>query len=104
MPDEFTLKVPLLAGVLIVVSLFVSRYFRVDPMVSSLLLLITPSLIDITLTCFHWQLDAIPTVGFSDPILSYFSALKFNLFRVRMLREGYQKVIRPSSICPFLVI
>jgi hypothetical protein len=39
------------------------------------------------------QLDAIPTVGFSDPILSYFSALQFSFDGVRMLREGYEKVI-----------
>jgi len=39
------------------------------------------------------QLDAIPTVGFSDPILSYFSALKLNFDGVRMLQEGYEKVI-----------
>ncbi|KAF8467567.1 cytochrome P450 [Russula ochroleuca] len=36
-------------------------------------------------------LDAIPTVGFSDPILSYFSALRFNFDGVRMLKDGYQK-------------
>ena len=39
------------------------------------------------------QLDAIPTVGFRDPILSYFSALRFSFDDVRMLREGYKKVI-----------
>jgi len=38
------------------------------------------------------MLDAIPTVGFSDPILSYFSALRFNFDGVRMLKEGYQKL------------
>jgi hypothetical protein len=38
------------------------------------------------------QLDAIPTVGFSDPILSYFSALQFYFDNVRMLKEGYEKV------------
>ena len=39
------------------------------------------------------QLDAIPTVGFSDPILSYFSALRFVFDGVRMIRDGYEKVI-----------
>jgi hypothetical protein len=48
----------------------------------------TPSLNDATCS----QIDAIPTVGFSDPILSYFSALQFNFDGVRMLREGYEKV------------
>ena len=43
------------------------------------------------------QLDAIPTVGFSDPILSYFSAIRFIFDGVSMLKEGYQKVICPFS-------
>jgi cytochrome P450 len=43
----------------------------------------------------RFQLDAIPTVGFSDPILSYFSALHFIFDGVRMLKEGYQKT-RPG--------
>ena len=42
---------------------------------------------------YVYQLDIIPTVGFSDPILSYFSALRFSVDGVRMLREGYKKVI-----------
>jgi hypothetical protein len=39
------------------------------------------------------QLNAIPTVGFSDPILSYFSALKLNFGGGHILKEGYEKVI-----------
>jgi hypothetical protein len=39
------------------------------------------------------QLDAIPTVGFSDPILSYLSAVRFFFDGVRMIKEGHQKVI-----------
>ncbi|KAF8467570.1 cytochrome P450 [Russula ochroleuca] len=70
--DEFTLRMSFLMGFFVVLSLFVSRYFRRDPM-----------------------LDAIPTVGFSDPILSYFSALHFIFDGVRMLKEGYQKT-RPG--------
>ncbi|KAF8477701.1 cytochrome P450 [Russula ochroleuca] len=70
--DEFSLRVSFLMGFFVVLSLFVSRYFRRDPM-----------------------LDAIPTVGFSDPILSYFSALRFIFDGVRMLKEGYQKT-RPG--------
>ncbi|KAF8463176.1 cytochrome P450 [Russula ochroleuca] len=72
MPDEIILKMSSLVGVLFVVSLFIGRYFKGDP-----------------------TLDAIPTVGFSDPILSYFSALQFNFDGVRMLKEGYQKT-RPG--------
>jgi hypothetical protein len=41
----------------------------------------------------RFQLDAIPTVGFSDPILSYISVVRFFFDGVRMLNEGYQKVI-----------
>src|SRR5712672_1835869 len=57
--------------------------------------------IHIQLNGYAYQLDAIPTVGFPDPILSYFSALKFNINGIRMLREGYKKVILPffSVIC-----
>ncbi|KAN0126092.1 Cytochrome P450 [Lactarius tabidus] len=36
-------------------------------------------------------LDAIPTVGFSDPILSYFSALRFISNGLTMLEHGYEK-------------
>ena len=42
---------------------------------------------------YVYQLEAIPTVGFPDPILSYFSALRYTFDGVRMLREGYKKVI-----------
>ena len=41
----------------------------------------------------RFQLDAIPTIGFSDPILSYFSALQFRSKSIPMLKEGYEKVI-----------
>jgi hypothetical protein len=37
-----------------------------------------------SLNVAHFQLDAIPTVGFSDPILSYVSAFQF-IFGIRML-------------------
>ena len=47
-----------------------------------------PLLID--LDCF--QLDAIPTVGFSNPILSYLSALRFKLHGIAMLKYGYENV------------
>ncbi|KAH9975542.1 cytochrome P450 [Lactifluus volemus] len=71
MLDEFTLNVSFLAGILILVSLFLSWYRR-DPLLS-----------------------AIPTVGFSDPILSYISAVQFNFDGFRMLKEGYEKT-RPG--------
>ncbi|KAH9043926.1 cytochrome P450 [Lactarius pseudohatsudake] len=37
------------------------------------------------------QLRAVPTVGFSNPILSYLSFLRFNFDGFRMLKEGYEK-------------
>ncbi|KAI9465948.1 cytochrome P450, partial [Lactarius psammicola] len=40
------------------------------------------------------QLDAIPTVGFSDPILSYFSALRFIFDGLPRLKYGYEKTRR----------
>ncbi|KAI0254414.1 cytochrome P450 [Lactifluus subvellereus] len=71
MPDDVTLTPSFLAGIFIVVSLFLSWYRR-DPL-----------------------LNAIPTIGFSDPILSYFSAAQFNLDGFHMLKEGYEKT-RPG--------
>ena len=40
-----------------------------------------------------FQLDAIPTIGFSDPIFSYLSSLQFYFNCIPKLREGYEKVI-----------
>ncbi|KAI0277140.1 cytochrome P450 [Russula aff. rugulosa BPL654] len=69
MPDDFTLKMSFLTVTALgAVSLFLSRYLRSDP-----------------------TLNAIPTIGFSDHILSYFSALQFCFDGFRMLREGYEK-------------
>jgi hypothetical protein len=54
----------------------------------SVMFSVTLSLNDFTLP----QLNAIPTIGLSDPILSYFSAFQFYFDGVRMLKEGYEKV------------
>ena len=51
----------------------------------------------------HFQLDAITTIGFSDPIFSYLSALQFYFDGVPMLKEGYEKVIC-HPICPLPVL
>ncbi|KAF8270427.1 cytochrome P450 [Lactarius quietus] len=67
MADDSTFRLLVLAASSFVVYLFASWY-RKDPL-----------------------LDAIPTVGFSDPILSYFSALRFKLNGVPMLKYGYEK-------------
>ena len=50
----------------------------------------------------RFQLDAIPTIGFSDPFLSYLSAVQFTFDGARMLKEGYEKVIA-GHFMPFLV-
>jgi len=70
MLDESTLGVRLFTGILLViVSLCIISYKGVDPL-----------------------LDAIPTVGFSDPILSCLSAFRFTIMDgTPMLIEGYQK-------------
>ena len=39
-----------------------------------------------------FQLAVIPTVGFSDPLLSYFSALRLIFNGLPMLKYGYEKV------------
>jgi hypothetical protein len=88
--DEFTLRMSFLTGFFIVLSLFISWYFRRDPMVRSLPCRLIHAIID---NGYVYQLDAIPTVGFPDPILSYFSALQYSFDGIRMLREGYKKVI-----------
>ncbi|KAI0292771.1 cytochrome P450 [Russula brevipes] len=68
MVDESLLRASFLAGLLALVSLLVSWYRKRDPL-----------------------LDAIHTVGFSDPILSYFSFFRYNFDGIRMLKEGYEK-------------
>ncbi|KAH9036363.1 cytochrome P450 [Lactarius pseudohatsudake] len=70
MVDESTLRLSFLAASFFVVSLFASWYRR-DPL-----------------------LNAIPTVGFSDPILSYYSALRFNINGLPMLQYGYENARR----------
>ena len=93
MPDEslFTGWPLFLAGIFVLGSLFTSWYRKRDLLVGCV---ITYSNIPVAkrLT-FIWQLEAIPTVGFSDPILSYFSALRFFFHGPRMLKEGYESVI-----------
>jgi len=70
MVDDSTLRLSFIVASLFVVSLFASLYRR-DPL-----------------------LEAIPTVGFSDPILSYFSALRFVFDGLSMLKYGYEKTGR----------
>ena len=77
----------------------ISGLIRVTAMISFLLVV---SLNNVT----RFQIDAIPTVGFSDPILSYFSALQLNFDGTRMLTVGYEKVICLTLYllhAPFLV-
>jgi len=69
----------------------------VDDSIPGLLFLVA-SLLLVSL-CASWYkrdplLDATPTVGFSDPILSYFSALRFNIDGLPMLKCGYEKTSR----------
>ena len=99
MLDDYTSTVSFLAGFFVVVSLFISWYAKGDPMVRQF-----PSYLSHSLTILHrFQLDAIPTIGFSDPILSYLSSLQFYYNGIPMLKEGYEKVICLTS-CLFLVL
>ncbi|KAF8489259.1 hypothetical protein F5888DRAFT_1951995 [Russula emetica] len=68
MPDEITLKLAFLTAVFIAASHFLIRYFRGNAM-----------------------LGTIPTVGFSDPILSHLSAFQYIFDGSRMLKNGYEK-------------
>jgi hypothetical protein len=91
MLDNLTLNVSFLAAFLIVLSLFVSGYFipSGDPMVKSFPFLFTPYLNNDS----HFQVNAIPTIGFSHPVLSYLSAVQYIFDGHRMLKKGYEKVI-----------
>ncbi|KAH9047275.1 cytochrome P450 [Lactarius hengduanensis] len=70
MVDESTLRLSFLAASFFVIFLFAGWYRR-DPL-----------------------LEVIPTVGFSDPILSYFSALRFIFGGLPRLKYGYEKTGR----------
>jgi len=93
--DESALRMSFLNVFLVVLSLFIVWYFRRDPIVRPLFLYMISESLNVT----RFQLDAIPTVGFHDPVLSYFSALQFTFDGTRMLREGYNKVIYFSFSC-----
>jgi hypothetical protein len=95
--DEFALRMPFLVGLSVGLPLFVIWYLRRDPLVRPL-----PSYSTLSLNVTRFQLDAIPTVGFSDPILSYFSALRFIFDGTRMLKKGYEKVTSRSLYPPVL--
>jgi len=72
MADDSILEISFLAGLLIFVSLLITWYRSWDS-----------------------QLNAIPTVGFSDPILSYLSAFRCNVLDgTPTIKEGYEKVSR----------
>ena len=88
MVDESTIRLSFLAASFFIVSLFASWYKR-DPLVGPTPFgLSLPLLIDLGVS----QLEAIPTVGFSDPILSYFSALRLIFDGLPRLKYGYEKV------------
>jgi hypothetical protein len=88
MIDESTLRLSLLVASLSVVSLL-SSLCKKDPLVSCAASCSSlPSLIELGGS----QLAVIPTVGFSDSILSYFTALRFVFDGPPMLKYGYEKV------------
>ncbi len=88
MVDESTLRLSFLTASFFVICLFASWYRR-DPLVSPTPFPFTHLLL---IDSGGSQLDAIPTVGFSDPILSYFSALRFIFDGFSMLKYGYRNV------------
>ena len=96
MPDEITLKLAFLTASFIAAFHFLNRYYRGNPMVRPDFFLFTPYLNNAP----RFQLNAIPTVGFSDPILSYVSVVQYILNGDRILRNGYEKVICLSLFAP----
>ena len=90
MVDDSTLRLSFLAASFFLVYLFAS-WCRRDTLVSfSSECESSPYQLLIDLDGF--QLDAIPTVGFSNPILSYLTALRFKLYGIPMLKYGYENV------------
>ena len=87
MVDDSTLRLSIFVASFFVIGLF-ARWYRRDPLVG-LTSLRPPHFIADRRGS---QLDAIPTVGFSDPILSYLSALRFIFDGLSMLKYGYAKV------------
>ena len=88
MVDETILRLSFLTASFLVAFPFAS-WSRRDPLVSPTPFSPSfPVLIDLG----RPQLQAIPTVGFSHPILSYFSALRFIFDGLPMLKYGYEKV------------
>ena len=87
---EAILDVQLLAGTLILISLFITYRSR-DPLVCAVL---SVSLLKVRLiSCPGCQFNSIPTVGFADPILSYLSAFYFDFFdATTVIKQGYEKV------------
>ncbi|KAH9067780.1 hypothetical protein EDB87DRAFT_1573341 [Lactarius vividus] len=88
MVNESILRLSFLIASFFVVSLSASWYRR-DPLSPRPLAVNLPLslLIDLGVS----QLDAIPTVRFSDPILSYLSTLRFNLDGLPRLKYGYEE-------------
>jgi len=69
MADESTPSVPFLLGILLLASLFLTRYRRVDPL-----------------------LDIIPTIGYSGAILSYISAFQYSFIDGQsIVKRGYKQ-------------
>src|SRR5260370_31374519 len=87
MLDDSTLRLSILVASFFVISLS-ARWYRRDPLVG--LTSLRPPLFIADRR--DSQLNAIPTVGFSDPILSYLSALRFIYYGLPMLKYWYAKV------------
>ena len=88
MLDDYTLNVSYLGAFLVLVPFCWYFILSRDSAVRALHFLFMPYLNNVK----RFQLDAIPTVGFSNPILSYWSALLYYLDCIPMLKEGYEKV------------
>ncbi len=97
MLDDFILTgVSFPVASLLLAFLFAGLYrLKRDPLVS--LTLFHFSLSFLTYLCDS-QLDAVPTVGFSDPFLSYFTAFRFIFDGSAMLKYGYKNVIASALI------
>lgn len=82
-----------LGGLLILVPIFITWYRSGDSLVS----LPGSSSLRASADRAFWgyKLKSIPTLGFSDPVLSYLSAFHYDVFGgATLIKKGYEKVMQ----------
>jgi hypothetical protein len=90
MADESLLGLSVFTAILILFSLSITWYRNRDPFVSYISSYAGTDISGL-------QLNAIPTIGYSDPFFSYFSAFRYTFIDASpMVKLGYEKVTSPE--------